>query len=91
MLSSAHSCSAFSDLDDAVRESAAMALAETTDERAIDPLVQATGDRSALVRLAAAESLPLLVTKEKEALAYPLVDLISDQTRSLAAPRNRAW
>ncbi|MCC6151419.1 MAG: HEAT repeat domain-containing protein [Planctomycetes bacterium] len=68
-----------SDLDDAVRESAAIALAETTDERAIDSLIQATGDRSAQVRLAAAESLPLLVTKEKESLAYPLVDLISDQ------------
>lgn len=67
------------DLDDDVRESATLALAQTTDERAVDALIQATGDRAAMVRLAAADSLPLLVPKEKESLAYPLVDLLSDQ------------
>lgn len=67
------------DLDDDVRESATLALAQTSDERAIDALIQATGDRAAIVRLAAADSMPMLVTKEKESLAYPLVDMLSDQ------------
>lgn len=68
-----------SDLDDAVRESAALALAQTADDRAVDPLIQATGDRAAIVRVAAAESLPLVVKKENEASAYALVDLLGDQ------------
>lgn len=68
-----------SDFDDAVRESAALALAGTADERAVDPLIQATGDRAAIVRQAAAEGLPNLVSKENEAQAYALVDLLADQ------------
>jgi HEAT repeat protein len=68
-----------SDFDDDVRESAALALANTTDERAVDPLIQATGDRAAIVRQAAAEGLPQLLTKDKESQAYPLVDLLADQ------------
>ncbi len=68
-----------SDFDDTVRESAALALAWTADERAVDPLIQATGDRAAIVRQAAAEGLPNLLPKEKESQAYVLVDLLSDQ------------
>jgi HEAT repeat protein len=73
-----------SDFDDEVRESAAMALADTADERAVDPLIQATGDRAAIVRQAAAEGLPSLLTKEKESQAYVLVDLLSDQNPVVA-------
>ncbi len=68
-----------SDFDDSVRESAAFALADTADERALDPLIQATGDRAAIVRQAAAEGLPNLVSKEKESQAFALVDLLADQ------------
>ncbi|KAA0209795.1 HEAT repeat domain-containing protein [bacterium] len=69
-----------SDFNDGVREASALALARTADVRAIDPLLQATGDRTAIVRRAAAEGLGLLLNKEREISAYPLVDLLSDQT-----------
>ncbi len=69
-----------SDFNDGVRESSALALARTADVRAIDPLLQATGDRTAIVRRAAADGLGQLLNKEREVSAYPLVDLLSDQT-----------
>jgi hypothetical protein len=67
-----------SDFDAAVRESAALALGNLNNTQAIEPLLQATGDRTAIVRQAAALSLGALITPEREKEAYPLIDLISD-------------
>lgn len=67
------------DFDDRVRESAALALARIKDQRAIEPLLQATGDRVAVVREAAARSLGDLVPAEREKEIFPLVELLSDQ------------
>ncbi|MBK8206486.1 MAG: HEAT repeat domain-containing protein [Planctomycetes bacterium] len=69
-----------SDFDEHVRESSALALARIRDERAIEPLLQATGDRTAVVREAAATALGLLITAEREKEAYPLVELLTDQS-----------
>lgn len=68
-----------SDFDDRVRESAALALSRLRDQRAIEPLLQATGDRVALVREAAARSLGSLVPSEREKEIFPLVELLTDQ------------
>lgn len=68
-----------SDFDERVRESAAQALVRVQDERAVEPLLQATGDRTAVVRRAAALALGDLVEKEDEKVVYPLVELLSDQ------------
>jgi HEAT repeat protein len=67
-----------SDFDDRVREASALALARMRDERGITPLLQATGDRTAVVREAAARSVGSILPAEREKEAYPLVDLISD-------------
>lgn len=71
--------SGLADFDERVREAAALALARIRDERAIEPLLQATGDRTAVVREAAATALGLLISPEREKEAYPLVELLSDQ------------
>ncbi|MBZ0137992.1 MAG: HEAT repeat domain-containing protein [Planctomycetes bacterium] len=68
-----------SDFDPRVREAAALALARLNDTRAIGALVQATGDRTAMVREAAAISLGTLITEDREKESYPLVDLLADQ------------
>ncbi|MCA8914476.1 MAG: HEAT repeat domain-containing protein [Planctomycetes bacterium] len=68
-----------SDFDARVREAAALALARIDDARAIDSLLQATGDRTAMVRQAAAESLGKLITADREKEAFPLVDMLGDQ------------
>ena len=67
-----------SDFDSLVRESAALALSRLSDTRAIEPLLQATGDRTYIVRQAAAMSLGALITPEREKEAYALVDLLGD-------------
>ena len=67
------------DFDPRVRESAALALARLNDTRAIGALVQATGDRTAMVREAAATSLGALITEDREKEAFPLVELLADQ------------
>lgn len=67
------------DFDPRVRESAALALARLNDTRAIGALLQATGDRTAMVREAAAMSLGALITEDREKESFPLVDLLSDQ------------
>ena len=68
-----------SDFDARVREASALALARIDDVRAIDSLLQATGDRTAMVRQAAAESLGQLITLDREKEAFPLVDMLTDQ------------
>jgi HEAT repeat protein len=68
-----------SDFDARVREAAALALARIEDERGVEPLLQATGDRVALVREAAARALGFLIPTEREKEAYPLIDLLTDQ------------
>lgn len=68
-----------SDFDPRVRESAALALARIQDPRAIDSLLQATGDRVANVRAAAAISLGKLIPNDREKESYPLVELLGDQ------------
>ncbi len=78
------------DFGDGVREAAALALARTKDSRAIDPLLQATGDRTAIVRRAAADGLGNLLTKEKEVSAFPLVDLLADQTPAVRASAQKS-
>jgi HEAT repeat protein len=67
------------DFDERVRESAALALRTIGDERAVQPLLQATGDRTAVVREAAAHALGKLITTDREKEAYPLVYLLADQ------------
>lgn len=67
-----------SDFDSLVREAAALSLARLNDVRAIEPLLQATGDRTAIVRQAAAHSLGTLITAEREKEAYPLIDMLGD-------------
>jgi HEAT repeat protein len=74
-----------SDFDERVRESAALALSRINDVRAIDSLLQATGDRVALVRQAAAFSLGELITPDREKEAFPLVELLSDQNPGVQA------
>ena len=69
---------ALSDFDSTVRESATLGLATTADPRGIDALLQATGDRTAIVRRAAAESLGKLISLDDEKSASPLVALLSD-------------
>lgn len=73
------------DFDERVRESAAIALARIGDDRAISPLLQATGDRTAIVREAAAAALGNLITQEREKEAYPLVELLADQSHTVQA------
>lgn len=73
------------DFDERVRESAAMALARIGDDRAVAPLLQATGDRTAVVREAAAAALGSLITQEREKEAYPLVELLADQSHNVQA------
>jgi bilin biosynthesis protein len=68
-----------SDFDSRVRESAALALARIQDSRAIDSLLQATGDRVAAVRAAAATSLGQLIPNDREKESFPLVELLADQ------------
>ncbi|MCC6573435.1 MAG: HEAT repeat domain-containing protein [Planctomycetes bacterium] len=70
---------ALGDFSDLVRESAALALARVKDARAVEPLLQATGDRVAVVRRAAAIALGDLITRERAKDAFPLVDLIEDE------------
>lgn len=72
--------SGLADFDERVREAAALALARIRDERAIEPLLQATGDRTAVVREAAAAALGQLISPEREKEAYPLVELLTDQS-----------
>jgi HEAT repeat protein len=67
------------DFDPRVRESAALAFARLNDTRAIGALIQATGDRTAMVREAAAKSLGGLITEDREKEAFPLVELLTDQ------------
>lgn len=67
------------DFDARVREASALALARLNDSRAIGALLQATGDRTAMVREAAAKSLGGLITEDREKEAFPLVELLSDQ------------
>jgi HEAT repeat protein len=67
------------DFDDRVREASAIALARINDERGIEPLLQATGDRTAIVRQAAASSVGHLLPGDREKEAYPLVELLTDQ------------
>jgi HEAT repeat protein len=67
------------DFDDRVREAAAIALARINDERGIEPLLQATGDRTAVVRQAAASSVGRLLPTDREKEAFPLVELLTDQ------------
>ncbi len=81
-----------SDFDERVRESSALALSRINDARAIDSLLQATGDRVALVREAAAFSLGELITPDREKEAFPLVELLSDQNPGVqAAALNSLW
>lgn len=68
-----------SDFDERAREAAASALARINDTRAIEPLLQATGDRTAVVRAAAARALGALIGEEREKEAYPLIALLADQ------------
>lgn len=72
-----------SDFDERVREAAALALARLDDVRAIDSLLQATGDRTAIVRQAAAISLGELITPDREKEAFPLVELLADQNSTV--------
>lgn len=74
-----------SDFDERVRESAALALARINDVRAIDSLLQATGDRTAMVRQAAAFSLGELITADREKEAFPLVEMLGDQNPGVQA------
>ncbi|MCA8945086.1 MAG: HEAT repeat domain-containing protein [Planctomycetes bacterium] len=74
-----------SDFDSRVREASALALARFDDTRAIDSLLQATGDRTAVVRQAAAESLGQLITYDREKEAFPLVELLTDQNPGVQA------
>jgi HEAT repeat protein len=74
-----------SDFDSRVRESAALALARIQDPRAIDSLLQATGDRVAAVRQAAAESLGKLIPNDREKESFPLVELLGDQNPGVQA------
>lgn len=74
-----------SDFDPRVRESAALALARLNDTRAIGALVQATGDRTAIVREAAAKSLGALITEDREKESFPLVELLGDQNQGVQA------
>lgn len=67
------------DFDAQVREASALALARVREARAVEPLLQATGDRTAVVRQAAVESLGLLIVPEREKDAYPLIELLADQ------------
>ncbi|MCC6466518.1 MAG: HEAT repeat domain-containing protein [Planctomycetes bacterium] len=67
------------DFDAQVREASALALARVREARAVEPLLQATGDRTAIVRQAAVESLGLLIPGEREKDAYPLIELLADQ------------
>jgi HEAT repeat protein len=74
-----------SDFDPRVRESAALALARIQDPRAIDSLLQATGDRVATVRAAAALSLGQLIPNDREKESFPLVELLADQNPGVQA------
>ncbi len=74
-----------SDFDSQVRESSALALARVRDTRAIEPLLQATGDRTAVVREAAVSSLGELITLEREKEAYPLIDLLGDNNPGVSS------
>ncbi|MCA8913417.1 MAG: HEAT repeat domain-containing protein [Planctomycetes bacterium] len=74
-----------SDFDSRVREASALALARLNDPRAIDSLLQATGDRTAVVRQAAAESLGQLITYDREKESFPLVELLTDQNPGVKA------
>lgn len=69
---------ALADFDPRVRESSAMALAQISDTRAITPLIQATGDRTAVVRAAAAAALGDILPHDREKESFPLVDLLAD-------------
>jgi vesicle coat complex subunit len=69
-----------SDFDAQVRESAALSLSRLRDVRAIEPLLQATGDRTAVVRQAAVTSLGELINTEREKEAYPIIELLSDNS-----------
>jgi HEAT repeat protein len=71
--------SGLADFDERVRESAALALRNIGDERAVEPLLQATGDRTAVVREAAAHALGKLISTDREREAYPLVEMLADQ------------
>ncbi len=79
-----------SDFDERVREAAALSLRNIGDDRAIEPLLQATGDRTAVVREAAATALGALITSDREKEAYPLIELLADQAApvKLAARRS---
>jgi vesicle coat complex subunit len=74
-----------SDFDERVRESAAAALARVDDTRAIEPLLQATGDRTAVVRSAAARALGSLISTEREKEIYPVIALLADQNPGVQA------
>ncbi|MHC4839966.1 MAG: HEAT repeat domain-containing protein [Planctomycetota bacterium] len=69
---------ALADFDPRVRESSAFALARISDPRAISPLIQATGDRTAVVRAAAAAALGDILPHDREKESFPLVDLLAD-------------
>lgn len=77
--------SGLSDFDSRVREAAALALARFDDPRAIDSLLQATGDRTSVVRQAAAESLGQLISYDREKESFPLVELLTDQNPGVQA------
>lgn len=79
-----------SDFDERVRESSALALARLNDPRAIDSLIQATGDRTAVVRQAAAESLGSLITADREKESFPLVELLTDQNPGVRGAAHRS-
>lgn len=74
-----------SDFDAQVRESAALSLARLRDVRAIEPLLQATGDRTAVVREAAVLSLGELISTEREKEAYPIIELLGDNSQNVQA------